>query len=72
MQDTEYRVDVVIEGAVERTHYFRYYSEALSHAYYQIATLANQHTPSWQVDIYDESSDPPEVTDTWDSEGYWQ
>lgn len=61
-----YRVDTVIEGAVEQVEYYAEYKDALDYAEEQAEHLRNNpNVPDWQVTIYDEAPYPPELTDEW-------
>lgn len=60
-----YRVDVVIDGALEQAEYFDDYEDARDHAERQAQTCAFDGAPDWQVTIYDEAPYPPELTDEW-------
>lgn len=66
--DDEYRVDIVVEGAVEAMVNFRYYGEALDYAENQAQSLQNDPgCHDWKVSVYWEGMYPPEVTDEWES-----
>lgn len=60
-----YRVDVVINGAVEQVETYDDYMDALDYAYEQAEHLRTETGLDWQVTIYDEAPYPPEPTDEW-------
>lgn len=62
-----YRVDVVIDGAVEQAEPFNEYKDALNYAEEQAEHLRYNRALDWQITIYDEAPYPPELTDEWTS-----
>jgi hypothetical protein len=57
-----YRVDVVYEGALEDSHYFEDSGRAVQFYEDEIQELANAAPGAdWSVDLYDESTYPPQV-----------